>query len=172
MKPTPFNIKYNRGGDSTVLDIPLPRNDAELEILSEIYFGVKLRLSRLSGGIVKKRPDEPLLEHLSVSYTVEQPYNDYHGNGFDYSEGCIIGYDHSRLFWRTVVGNLFCGGIATHSYGQTRVFGHRKIKNIEEWISSRRKKGLCKPRKSFVRLAQEHGLGESAINLGKVAADV
>lgn len=172
MKPTPFKIERNRGGDSVVLDMPLPKNDAELEILTEIYFGVKLHLSKLSAYPVEKRPDEPLLAHLSVHYQVKEQYSDYHGEGFDYSEYCGIGYNHSGLFWRTVLGVLSCGGIAGHSYGQTRSFGHRDKKRIENWICSRREEGPCKARKSFVRLAQKHGLGESATNLGTVAAAV
>jgi hypothetical protein len=127
------------------LIIPLPNCDAELEIVSEIYFKIPLHLSRLDRN----------------SYKVRERYDDYHGNGWQFSTYSIAGYDHSELFWKTICGDLYCGGIASHSYGQFKINSKRHEKRIQHWINSRRGKKPDTVRTPLVRLAQKYGLGES-----------
>ena len=134
-----INFKTRDG----LLLCPLPQNDAELEVLSRAYFGVPLHLSSLSCW------------NGYGSYQVKEKYNDYHGAGFQYSQFDIDGYNHSGLFWRSVIGRLTCGGIATHSYGQVKVINHRQAKRLERWIDSRRNKESGRLLKPFVRLANQ-----------------
>lgn len=140
---SPFRIERRS------LIAPKPRCDEELSILSEIYFGLPLRLVTLR------------FYGSSAQYEVEQSYNSYHGKGFRYSEHCTTGYDHSWWFWRHVIGELFCGGIARASYGQAHVIGHREVARMNFWVKDRRNPIGSSARKSFVRLARLHGAGEN-----------
>lgn len=141
---TPFKQRYTQR-TGWQLAMPLPNCDAELEVVSEIYFKMPLHLSRLHRW----------------SYEVKEKYNAYHGTEWQFGQGCIIGYDHSGLFWKTVCGDLSCGGIAGHSYGQFKINSRRHEKRMQHWIDSRRGKKPDTVRTPFVRLAQKHGLGES-----------
>lgn len=145
MDTSPF--KCGRGG----LVMPLPHSDSELAILSEAYFGIPLRMKA-----IWRYGD-------TAQYEVEQDYNAYHGTGFKYGKYCLTGYDHSRVFWRTVFGPLYCGGIARASYGQARITGHRNVERIDRWISDRRLTQGSPPRAAFVRLARRHGVGENIV---------
>ena len=84
------------------LAFPKPESDAELEIVSELYFGVPLHLARLEihrgahGG-------------TSGSYEVQEDFDSY---GYDQKPDSIDCYDYSDEFWAWVVGDLFCGGTA------------------------------------------------------------
>lgn len=128
--------------------IPAPRNDEELALLSLWYFGLSLRLKELrawSGG---------------ASYEVAELYSMYHGDGYAYNGYSCDGYDSSRDFWRAVIGELTCGGIASHSYGQAKVVGHRNAARLEQWIKLRKLQRISTPRKLFERLALKQGEGE------------
>ena len=129
--------------------MPLPSNDAELAIVSEWYFGMPLHLSKLSAY------------GDYASYEVMELYDAYHGDGWNFSKGCTRGYDYSRAFWGRVVGDLYCGGIAAHSYGQVKVAGWRHKKRLQRWIKDRLGKGVSAPRNQFIRLAQQNGLREN-----------
>lgn len=142
---------------------PLPRNDEEFALLTLWYFGARLSLSRFS------------FYGSGASYEVAEKYNDYHGKGFAYGECCIKGYDSSAEFLRQVFGGLNCGGIASSSYGQTTVIGHRNKQRLKAWEISRRGKGGSAARPVFVRLAADIGGGERArirgvrsLSLGRV----
>jgi hypothetical protein len=129
---------------------PRPANPAELEVLSEWYFGKALHLAELR------------CYGEGASYRVRERYNDYHGKGWLHKEGCIDGYNYSEHFWAHVIGRLSCGGIAGHSYGQTRVIGHRNSLRLQRFAEYIRRKESGRLRKPFERLAQQYGLGESA----------
>ncbi len=104
----PASIPRAKRATAELLRSAKPWNVFELERLSEWYFGKALHLDKLqvwSGG---------------AAYQVAERYNDYHGAGWVHSEHCCRGYDYSRAFWRHVIGELQCGGIAARSYGQTR----------------------------------------------------
>jgi len=126
------------------IGIPKPRSDAELEILSELYFGVPLHLSSL-GAYGSK-----------ASYKVAELYDSYHGKGFEQNtdgEHRTGGYDHSKYFWEYVCGKLYCGGVAGCSYGQTHLKSYRDMRRLQEWVDSRRRNDSGRIRKPFARLA-------------------
>jgi hypothetical protein len=134
-------------------DLPKPETDAELEIISEIYFGKALHLRKLSNY---------------CSYEVEEDYNSYHGEGYEFSECNCKGYDHSAIFWRHILGQLYCGGIARASYGQYKIKGYRNKKRIDKWIANRRNNtNYIRPQ--FARLANRYGVGESRMTLDSSA---
>ena len=118
---------------------PKPSNDVELAIVSEIYFGAPLSLSSLSDS----------------SYAVREEYNSYHGDGFAFACCSCEGYDRSQGFWNWVFGPLYCGGIATHSYGQFTPVSHRDKARLTRWQVSRRTEKGRTPRPAFVRLAAQ-----------------
>lgn len=127
---------------------PRPTNDKELEILTQWYFGKQLHADfRIYGD--------------SGQYQIKETYNSYHGNGYEFSECCIHGYDHSWHFWRHVFGTLTCGGIAAYSYGQFKIQGHRNKARLDAWQKSRRTEGDSFVRPAFVRLAHGVGVGEN-----------
>lgn len=119
--------------------MPLPCNDAELEVISEIYFGRPLHIRALR----------------TWWYEVDEDYNSYHGKGFLFSQHSTEGYDHSRLFWNTVFGRLGTGGIARASYGSFEPHGHRHTIRLRNWMEHRRKKETGRLRAPFVRLARQ-----------------
>lgn len=121
---------------------PLPETDRELEIISAHYFGAPLHLDTLR------------VYDDTAQYKVKELYSAYHGDGFEYGRHCTVGYEHSGYFWEKVIGNLYCGGIAGHSYGQTRIRSYRQRKRLEKWISNR-SKGISYARKPFERLARQ-----------------
>lgn len=84
-----------------------PSNAVELAELSEWYFGKSLHLQYLK--VIGE----------TASYRVSEKYNEYHGKSWLHDTHCIKGYDYSRDFWQWAIGELYCGGIAAHSYGQT-----------------------------------------------------
>lgn len=118
---------------------PLPSNDAELALLTNWFFGKALSLSALT------------IHGNHVSYRVREKYNSYHGGSGDLVSS-TGSYDVDREFWKRVVGELYCGGTAGFSYGQTRI-AHRGSCRLRRWVNSRRGKGSSKPRKAFERLA-------------------
>jgi len=140
MKAASVEWKVSRNNKSFI-GIPKPSSDAELEILSELYFGAPLHLRSLSAY------------ESSASYEVSELYDSYHGSGWQFGKGDIRGYDHSAKFWRHVVGELSCGGIAGRSYGQTHVQSHRDYMRLKIWVDSRRRKDSGRIRKPFSRLA-------------------
>lgn len=138
--------------------MPKPGCSAELEVLSQWYFGVPLHFSKLyvHGGWA------PAAD-AGATYEVAEPYNSYHGDGFLFGKNCIKGYDYSGAFWQYVVGNMSCGGIASHSYGQVNVFGHRDVARLRAFESFLRQKKPGRLRKAFERLAREQGAGENTV---------
>lgn len=122
MKKKSF-LHYSR--DKSFVRMPLPETDAELEVITQQYFGKPLHLRDLT---------------CSGSYRVKEPYNDYHGKEWSFSQGSIKGYDHSRKFWDYVCGKLHCGGISFYSYGQFLFSerGYRHQKRICKWVSNRK----------------------------------
>lgn len=136
---------------------PKPCNPAELEVLSHWYFGKALHLGFLS---VFERLDDSLIAG-SVQYEVTELYNSYHGAGWLHSENCIKGYDYSGDFWGHVIGPLYCGGIASRSYGQVRIVGHRDLKRLMVFQGYLGRKESGRLRKPFERLAREYGAGEN-----------
>ncbi|MGE0290630.1 MAG: hypothetical protein AB7I42_25115 [Bradyrhizobium sp.] len=157
---TPDTSPFKISRKTRALVLPLPRCDAELSLLASVYFGAPLRLANLD------------LWGDSAQYEVAQDYSAYHGEGFKYGKHCIVGYDHSRAFWNSVIGPLYCGGIARASYGQARVIGHRNKQRIEYWIQDRRSGRDSSPRPMFVRLARQHGAGESSADRTRPPASV
>ena len=127
---------------------PIPRNALELELLSEWYFGKKLHASFDVYGD-------------SGSYQITEVYNSYHGKGFEFSENCGDGYDHSRNFWNHVFGELSCGGIATRSYGQFKIKGYRHKRRLMAWQKMKARQDANYIRPAFVRLARNVGAGEN-----------
>ncbi len=135
---------------------PKPSNDAELELLSLWYFGKALHAKFSIGA-------------TSGSYEIVERYNSYHGKGYEFSQGCSRGYDHSAFFWEHVFGTLSCGGIADRSYGQFNITGHRNKARLMRWQDTKRKRGISVLRSAFLRLARCVGAGENrAIRGGSV----
>lgn len=102
------SVPSARRSATELLASPKPWNVFELEALTEWYFGKPLHLNYLR------------VWNRSAQYEVAERYNEYHGPGWLWSGYSGEGYDYSRAFWRHVVGELRCGGIAASSYGQTR----------------------------------------------------
>jgi hypothetical protein len=138
--------------------MPKPKNPAELEVLSQWYFGAPLHL----GGL--RVSDEIGTDGAYYGqYEVGELYNDYHGDDWLFGKNCIKGYDYSRDFWRHVVGELYCGGIAASSYGQVRVREHRDQKRLKEFAGYLRRNESGRLRKAFERLALLNGEGENTV---------
>ena len=123
-----------------LVHLPLPKTDAELEVISFAYFKKTLHLSELRLGF----------------YRVKEPYNSYHNENWEYSETNIEGYDHSRAFWNWVCGVLTCGGIGGVSYGSFSERGHKHKLRLKKWINNRQD-GTNYLRKPFKRLAERVG---------------
>lgn len=125
--------------------LPKPCSDAELEIVSEFYFGTPLHLRSLVA-----------YKH-SGNYEVEEDYSSYNTfgpNGYD---------DHSR-FWGWAIGRVYCGGTARASYGQFRC-GHRQGRRLKRWILSRRTGDSSSVRPAFAKVSQViNGPGENTPN--------
>lgn len=138
---------------------PKPRNPAELEVLSAWYFGTPLHLELLWVT------DHKFFQAAdgSAQYQVAEKYNDYHGTGWLHGKCCIKGYDYSRDFWAHVIGHLYCGGIATHSYGQATVIGRRNVLRLKAFEGFLRRKESGRLSVPFERLAREHGAGENTV---------
>lgn len=129
--------------DKRLIGKPKPVSDDELAILSNWYFGKPLHV------------DFDFYTE-SGSYKVIEKYNDYHGKGYEFGECCIHGYHHSRAFWNFVFGVLYCGGIASSSYGQFRANSERDKKRLMRWKDSRKANtGSGRIRKPFARLAEQ-----------------
>jgi hypothetical protein len=135
--------------------VPKPQTDAELEILSSIYFckalHAEFRIWPSTGNWAG-----------SGYYKIKEPYNSYHGTGFEYECRSCVGYDKSAVFWDFVFGELYCGGIAGHSYGQFRTQSYRDMKRLMRWKDSRSSGDSGRVRQAFARLAKQHGLGENS----------
>ena len=127
--------------------MPKPRNDAELAILTEWFFWAPLSLSVLQVATGYAR------------YEVKQKFDSYHGAEFRLKSRCQ--YDADAGFWRFVIGELTCGGVAGSSYGQAKVVGWRNQKRLESWVQSRRNGGVSCVRPAFARLARAIGAGEN-----------
>lgn len=135
--------------------MPRPRNDAELAILTTIYFGAPVGIADL----YVRRDGEG--GACSGGYEVREDYNSYHGRGFVSSE-CF--YDADSSFWRRVFGPLTCGGVARVSYGQFRATGHREMRRLLRWMDMRRSGSRgCSLRRPLQRLAERYGLGENRV---------
>ncbi len=129
--------KYDGG-----LRIIKPSNDLELEIVSEYIFGVPLHLKKLDTH-----------DGEYASYEVLENHDDYYDQSFNI-KAHNSSYEVDDFFWKTVIGSLFCGGIARASYGQVDVKGYRNQRRIVNWVFSRRNKSANYIRKPFTRLAE------------------
>ncbi len=128
------------------LRIPLPQTCKELEIVSEYIFGMPLHLSKLN------------FYGSGASYQVLEEHSDTYDGVFDTAAHGSC-YDVDAIFWRTVIGRMMCGGIASHCYGQVHVDGHRhmyRLKRLAFDVRNSKKvpDGPCKVRRPFVRLAR------------------
>lgn len=127
---------------------PVPRNSAELALLTTWYFGAPLSLRQLqvwnNGG------------RRGGFYEVEEDYSSYHGKGFAFDGYSCEGYDSSRRFWNKVFGELGTGGVARASYGDFKIDGHRQYQRLKHWDR------ISTPRPVFERLALKKGEGERA----------
>ena len=130
-----------------------PQSDAELEILSAIYFGKPLH----AGFDVWEST-----EKSHGRYEVKEDYDSYHGKEWEFGKRAIDGYTKSEAFWKYVFGPLYCGGIARASYGQFHVVSHRDLKRLMRWKDSRSSGDSGRVRQAFARLAKQHGLGENS----------
>lgn len=122
------------------LKLSLPSNDAELAVVSEYIFGWPLHLCVLN------------VHGQYGSYEVEQNHDAYYDHKFSESVH-QSSYEVDRAFWATVIGPLFCGGIARASYGQVHVTGHRQRRRLAAWQHSRRSETGNTLRPAFARLA-------------------
>ena len=121
--------------------LPLPQSDAELEILTEYYFGTPLHLEKLTVR----------------SYRVKEIFDDY-----DLFKG---NYDAHGVFWDWALVKLTCGGTAAQSYGQFDCRGYRHRRRLERWICSRRQKDSRSVRPTFAKVSQVvDGPGENTLN--------
>jgi hypothetical protein len=150
-------IKPVKRSRTELLAAPLPRCPAELEVLSTWYFGAPLHLSCLRMYAKGMAP----ASEAGAEYEVREEYNSYHGNGWLFYGCAIEGYDYSSDFWAHVIGNLYCGGIASHSYGQCNVFGRRNVKRLKEFEECLRRNESGRLRRAFERLARSYGAGEN-----------
>lgn len=132
-------IRRRGVGFDGALKLPLPQNDAELEVLSLYVFGRKLHLKELS----------------TSRYEVLEDHYSYYDSKFNEALNCFNSYAVDSDFWGTVIGTLSCGGIARASYGSIKDVGYRQKRRLERWVRSRDKggKALRGVRNAFVRLA-------------------
>lgn len=138
------------------LAVPLPRNDAEFEVVSEYVFGKKLHLSGLNVNGREKREGNKI---GNGSYRVTEIYDSYADYAFESKVG-LGQYNLNRVFLDTVFGELGTGGIALHAYGSFDIRGYRNLKRLKAWENSRQKdsklgSGLSGLRSQFVRLAAQ-----------------
>lgn len=132
-----------------LMKMPRPHNPAELEVLSHWYFGMPLHLSLL------------YIYVNTAQYQVLEEYKSYHGDGFNFSAYSCDGYDYSSVFWNFVIGELCCGGIAAHSYGQAHIRGHRDMARLKRFEGFMRGRQSGRLRKPYERLALLFGEGEN-----------
>lgn len=149
---SPFPVAVNV--DPKHFKCPLPRNDADFAILSEIFFGVPLSLSKLwfwsSDG---KGTGQAEIAERYDSFAEADGY-------FGRSE--IAGYDRLSWFWQTVLGPM--GSSRSLTFTTFRVASHRQQKRIANWIECRRSNRGSTPSEPFVRLARRYGAGENIVD--------
>jgi hypothetical protein len=150
-------VSIQRRSRAELASMPKPESPAELEVLSRWYFGTPLHLKSL--WVTPRAPKCP--DTAGGQYAVREPYNDYHGKGWLWGQCENAGYDYSAAFWRHVIGELYCGGIAECSYGQATVIGRRNIARLQRFEECLRRKESGRLRKAFERLAREYGAGEN-----------
>jgi hypothetical protein len=139
-----------RGVSPAHFKCPLPQSDAEFAILSEIFFGKALSLSKLwlygTGGQVE----------------FAQGYKEYATADGHFSSYSIEGYDRLSFFMQTVFGSISC--CRTLGYQDLKRIGHRHWRRLQRWEQSRRDKDSSSVRPAFVRLARRFGVGENIEN--------
>jgi len=120
--------------------MPLPQSDAEFAILTEIFFGKPLTLSRF---------------WLRDGYGQAQIAEKYDSFG---DPSC-----YSKLDWfmRTVFGPMHTSSSLT--YTDFKRYKHRHWRRLERWQESRRRRDSSSVRPAFVRLAHQFGVGENIV---------
>lgn len=129
---------------------PLPRSDAEFAILSEIFFGKALSLSKL------------WLYRDYGQVEIAEKYDDYATIDGHFTSYCCDGYARQSFFMQTVFGSTSC--CRSLGYQDFKRLDHRQWRRMEHWEESRRRGDSSSVRQAFVRLAHRFGVGENIEN--------
>jgi len=135
---------------------PLPTNDADFAILSEIIFGAPLSLSQL------------WLHGEYGRAEIAQRYDDFATVDGYFSSHENAGYDRIGWFWQTVMGPM--GTSRSLTTTGIKIVSHRQRARIENWIKHRRDNRGSTPSAPFVRLAHRYGVGENIVNRNRPPA--
>ena len=148
---------------------PLPRNDADFAILSEVIFGVPLTLKSLqvSWGPFERTHlvDDRECSHLilGAGYAeIDYRYDDFETISGDFSKYSPLGHYRLEWLWQTAIGPMDSSRSLTQT--SIRVLTHRNKRRLEAWIKDRSQKRGSPPSPAFVRLAHKHGVGENNLD--------
>ena len=119
--------------------LPKPETDLELSVLTEFFYGIKIRVKTL----------------YCYYYEILQPYDEY--------KKYAPNYDTS--LWVYVFGKTNCGGTAESQYASFDIKGYRHSKRIQKWIKNRENK-INYLRRPFQRLADQKKGSEISSNDG------
>lgn len=127
-------IYSRRRGGNSIHRVRLPDSDEAFAAYTMRLIGIPLSVGelRVCGDSIAYRIAQPFDEKMRC--VMRAAYSRY------YKDGRLgnTDYEMNSLVMRGAFGNLSCGGIAAHAYGQTRVYGHRHRRRIEKWIARRR----------------------------------
>lgn len=146
------------------LDLPIPWNVSEIKLLSKFIFGLTLNVTfdsnRIHDSYLEKLIKDKLFERatkinnlspdkkdyfvgghygkmtlLYMAYKCEQIHSNYYDHKFNQE---VFGscYEMDSSFWRHCIGELSCGGIATHCYGQIQVTSLSERKRLLNMINN------------------------------------
>lgn len=71
---------------------------------------------------------------INLQYFCDQYHDSYYDHKFS-TEIFRSSYDVDGCFWRHCIGELYCGGISSHSYGQVEVTSfkeYERLKNLKD----------------------------------------
>lgn len=120
--------------DTSLNGIRRPDSDESFAAYTERLIGMRLSVSKLS------------IYGSGGSYEIAEPFDDTRAAmrkaWLRRNPRFTVGnadMDMNRLVMKGAFGELSCGGIAGHAYGQARVSGHRHRRRLERWVARRSK---------------------------------
>jgi hypothetical protein len=143
--------------------VPKPGNDAELEVLTKLLFGLTLSVSIELGEYTTEAGSRV---PMRGKFEINQPYESYRER-FELLPVVSAFEKIDDPLWTRVFGAIHSGGSSNRRYGHFNINGHRNRLRLEYWRLVKGTKLNSALRRPFVRLAQLVGERESGRDLSK-----
>ena len=102
-----------------------PKNNDEFRDYTKRFYGVELNCN------VMVYPDD---DRLGVQYKVVEYEHDYcQGELYQLWEDKFGQYDGLKVLLNACFGELYCGGVASHHYGQTEPISNKRREILRHW---------------------------------------